>query len=291
MIAFVTSVKALELDEDMAPLVGAMSHLGVPHEVVCWEDAAVDWSKFDAVVVRSTWDYHARIAEYLAWVDRVAKQTRLFNSSEVLHWNTDKRYLEELHKAGIPVVPTTFVIDDHALSELLATGVDWNRCVVKPTVSAGSNDTALHDSHDGAVAHVRQLFAKGKTAMVQPYQSAIDQLGETGLVYMAGKFSHAFYKGPLLAGAVKDRRNSLFLEETIRPERAAPDQLAIGEQIVAFMHQRFGVAPLYMRVDLVPGDDGPVLLELEATEPSLFFNTDPASAERFARCCEDLLKV
>jgi O-ureido-D-serine cyclo-ligase len=39
----------------------------------------------------------------------------------------------------------------------------------------------------------------------------------------------------------------------------------------------------YARVDLIRSDDGhPRLLELELTEPSLFFAQAPGSADRFA---------
>jgi hypothetical protein len=46
------------------------------------------------------------------------------------------------------------------------------------------------------------------------------------------------------------------------------------------------VAPgpfLYARVDVIPGPEGPVVLEFEATEPSLFFRHSAGSAGRYAR--------
>ena len=289
MIAFVTSDKALELDDDMAPLCGAMLRLGAAHQVVCWDDPDVDWSAYSAVIVRSTWDYHARIDEFRAWIDQVCAVSNLHNAAEVLQWNIDKHYLNDLSSSGIPIVPTTFVDTDAVLAQLLKAGASWSNVVVKPTVSAGSNDTALHAGHEDAVFHIRELLAKGKIPMVQPYQSAIDEHGEVGLVYMAGEFSHAFFKGPLLGGAVKDRRNALFLEETIRPHTASDEQRVLGDQVLSYMVGRFGAPPLYLRVDTVPGLNGTVLLELEATEPSLFFPTGEGSADRFAAKCAALV--
>ena len=288
MIAFVTSDKALELDDDMAPLCGAMLRLGVAHQVVCWDDPDIEWSSYSAVIVRSTWDYHARIDEFRTWINQVCAVSKLYNSAEVLRWNIDKHYLNDLSSAGIPIVPTTFVDTEYVLDHMMNAGASWSNVVVKPTVSAGSNDTALHASHADAVTHMRGLLSKGKVPMVQPYQSAIDEYGEVGLVYMAGEFSHAFFKGPLLGGAVKDRRNALFLEETIRPHTASLKQRALADQVLGYMVGRFGSAPLYLRVDTVPSDSGTVLLELEATEPSLFFATSAESAERFAAKCAAL---
>ena len=290
MIALVTADKALELDEDMAPLCGAMLHLGVPHQVVAWDDPGVAWSSFSAVIIRSTWDYHTRIDEFLAWVDRVALVVRLYNSREMIHWNTDKRYLADLDAIDVPVVPTLFVDSVDALDELSARGIPWSDIVVKPTVSAGSNDTARHASADSALAHAQDLVARRKVAMVQPYQHAIEEQGETAMVYMAGEFSHAFYKGPILADNTNDARNSLFVEETIRAQVATQEQRSIGDRLMTYIIERFGEAPLYARVDVVPGEDGPLLLELEITEPSLYFSTAEGSAERFAKLCAELLQ-
>lgn len=289
MIAIVTSDKARELDEDMAPLCGAMLHLGVPHQVVAWDDPGVDWSSFSAAIIRSTWDYHTRIEEFLAWVDRVAALTRLYNSHEMIHWNTDKRYLADLESVGVPIVPTLFVDSVKALDELSTRGVVWSDIVVKPTVSAGSNDTARHAVFSDVLNHAGALVARGKIAMLQPYQRAIDEHGETAMVYMAGEFSHAFYKGPILADNANDARNSLFVEETIRSHSATLAQRAIGNRLMSYIIDRFGEAPLYARVDVVPGDNGPLLLELEITEPSLYFSTADGSVERFAKICADLL--
>ena len=286
MIAFVTSAEARELDEDMAPLCGAMLQLGVPHQVVVWDDPNVDWGTFSAAIIRSTWDYHTRIDEFLAWVDRTAGLTRLINDRQMLHWNTDKSYLMDLDEAGIPIVPTDFIRTALVIGERVdVAGAKWENVVVKPTVSAGSNDTKRHMSHDGAVTHIRELIGRGKSVMVQPYQDAIDEHGETAMVYMGGEFSHAFYKGPILANGGNENRNSLFVEETIRSHSATSDQRVIGDRVMSYLKSKFDDLPLYARVDLVPSIDGPRLLELEVTEPSLYFSTAPGSVDRFAAMC------
>ncbi len=48
--------------------------------------------------------------------------------------------------------------------------------------------------------------------------------------------------------------------------------------------ERFDYVPLYARVDMLRDADGePVLLELEAVEPNLYFDQIPEGAPRLAK--------
>ncbi|WCB91674.1 Cycloserine biosynthesis protein DcsG [Baekduia alba] len=244
-----------------------------------WDDPAVDWSMYDLVVVRSTWDYQERREEYLAWARGIGD--RLVNPPAILEWNTDKRYLRELADAGLPVVPTALVEPGEAF--VAAAAGDY---VVKPTVSAGSRDTARFEGEDDAgraAALVAAIHASGRTAMVQPYVASVDARGETALLFFGGTFSHAIHKGPLLARGA-DPTSEVFAAETIEPRAATAAERALGERIVAHMEDRFGDGSLtYARVDVVEDADGaPLLLELELTEPSLFFGGDPGRLSDFA---------
>ena len=240
-----------------------------------WDDPAVDWDAFTAVVIRSTWDYAARRDAFLAWAGSVP---RLINPAPVLRWNTDKRYLAELAAAGIAVVPTAFAAPGEAL-EL----PDAPEIVVKPAVSAGAKDTARYGSVQSrrAFEHVAALHAAERVAMVQPYLDAVDAAGETALVFFGGVFSHAIRKGPLLpaSGAMAD---GLFAEEDISPRDPSAAERDAADAVMAVVHECFG-ALAYARVDLLrgPGDE-PLLLELELTEPSLFLEHDAAAPDRLA---------
>ena len=268
-------------DEDEPLLRTALAAAGIGASVADWADPAVDWAAADAVVVRSTWDYAPRRAEFLAWARRVEAATLLLNPADVLAWNTDKRYLAELEAAGVPVVPTAWAEDGAALEDALDR---WDSdVVVKPAVSAGARDTARFGPEDrrDAAALGAAVLASGRAVMVQPYLDRLDAEGETGLVYLDGVLSHAFRKGALLAGAPLGP--GLYAEEEIAPRTATADERALGDAVLAVAEQRLRRVPLYARVDLVPGADGaPVLMELELTEPSLFLTTDPAAAGRVA---------
>ena len=294
-IALVTAREALPLDEDMPPLTAAMAEGGVTAEVPCWDDPRVDWSGYDAALLRSTWDYVDRIDEFLAWCERCARQTRLLNSPDVVRWNTDKHYLVHLARAGVPVVPTRFVEPGADAEEELAAflaggsgactvgGTDaFDEFVVKPAIGAGSRDAARYARGEvtAALQHVQRLIGAGRSVMLQPYLARVDAQGETAVLYLGGAFSHAIRKGPLLsrgAGLVE----GLFAPEDIRPREAEPAELAVAAAAYAAIPFE---APPYARIDLIRDDTGaPVVLELELTEPSLFLAHAPGAAERLTR--------
>lgn len=280
-VALVSCAEARDHDTDLSLLIRAFGDRGIVASIVDWDDPDVDWSSFSSAIVRSPWDYHRRYLEFMEWVTRVSTATTLHNSADILRWNTNKVYLEELISNGIPVIPTTFV---HGAEELvLANDIIKGDVVVKPAISAGSNNTERHiQVPASAAAHIAKLVDAGMVAMVQPYQRFIDERGETGMLYFNGDYSHAFRKGAILATG-ENSKNGLFTEEDIGPRDASREERELGDQVLEFVRQKFGQAPLYARVDVVRGSGGfPVLMELEMAEPSLYLHTSRDAATRFA---------
>jgi O-ureido-D-serine cyclo-ligase len=293
-IALVSARDALPLDEDMPPLAAALTAIGADVVTPNWDDPAVDWSAVDAAVLRSTWDYVDRIDEFLDWCERCAAATVLFNPPPVIRWNTDKHYLVQLARAGVPVVPTRFVepgtFAEREFDEFLRGGASActvgaaeviDQFVVKPASGAGSRDAARYRREDvePALDHLRRLLAAGRSVMLQPYLARVDQHGETAVLYLGGEFSHSIRKGPLLqhgAGLVE----GLFAAEDIRPRAADARELAVAAAAYAAIPFE---PPAYARIDMIRDAGGaPVVLELELTEPSLFLAHAPGSAARFA---------
>jgi hypothetical protein len=249
----------------------------VKWNIVNWDDPQAQWSDYSIAVLRSPWDYHERIAEFSTWLKGVATQTRLLNTLPIVEWNLDKRYLRELAQADIAVMETVFVESETDLSD----AVFSRDVIVKPAISAGSNNTARYRNDvAGATEHARRLLNSGIAVLAQPYQSAIDKYGETGLVYLGGHFSHGFRKAPIFADNDQNHNGLYVIEEiTLRIPSAA--ERAFGDTVVAFVKNKFGVSPLYARVDMVVNADGvPELMELELTEPSLFLHLDDESPAR-----------
>jgi len=280
-VALLTAASAAHLDDDLPLLVEALTQLDLTPAVVDWHDEGHDWAAHDLVVVRSTWDYTDHLDAFIATLHRIAVATVLANPVAVMAANVDKRYLVRLADAGVPVVPTT----------VLEVGDPFEApdepFVVKPVVSAGARDTERYAAGelDQARAHIAALHAVGRPVLVQPYVTAVDDQGETGIVHLAGEPSHAFRKGPILRPDVA-YVEGLYREEDIQPRRATAEEHAVAD---AALDAVGVVAPgatrrdlLYARVDLVPGPEGPMLMELELVEPSLFLETDLAAPARAA---------
>ena len=275
-IALVTAIAAFALDDDLAPLAEAIARAGARPAVVAWDDPTVSWGRFDAVVLRSPWDYTQRPAEFLAWCERIGTQTRLLNPLPVVKWNTDKHYLAELAAAGVPVIDSVFLEpggDSRAFP-------DYDEFVVKPAIGAGARDTQRYTRAERAQAeaHAQRLLAARRSVLVQPYLGDVDANGETALIFFDGVFSHAIRKGPLLARG-EGPTQALFASEDIRAREPATDEFDVAHKALEAIP--FGKLA-YARVDLLPSPAGPRLLELELTEPSLFFAHAAGSADRFA---------
>ena len=275
-LALATAIAALSLDEDLAPLQQACLAAGIDAQVLAWDDPTVSWGRFDAVLLRSTWDYMDRLPEFLAWCDRVQSLSRLWNPPEVVRWNTDKRYLGELAARGLPVIESHFLAPGDDPASL----PDLEECVVKPTVGAGSRDAQRYQrsEREAAIAHVRRLLDAGRHVLVQPYLHAVDEHGETALLFFEGRFSHAIRKAPLLRRGEGPTR-ALFKEEHIQPREPSDAEHALAAAVLASLPFE---TLMYARVDLLPSATGPQLLELELTEPSVFLPYGEGAAARFA---------
>lgn len=288
MLGLVTVDVAVPLDPDLTPFADACSaRLGDNRvRVVSWDDVDIDWTSFEAVIIRSTWDYTERLDEFLAWADRVGEVTVLINGADVIRWSADKRYLRDLAAEGIPIVPTTFV-------ELGETAPVVNELhVVKPTIGAGSSG-ARRCEPDEVAAHVAALHDDGRTAMVQPYLSQLDEFGESAFCYVpspngAGlELSHVFRKGAILTSTDVEQEGDLFAKEEISARQPNEQEQALAEAVLATRIVTSFDRIVFARIDIAPSDDpaGPepyVLMELELIEPSFYLDTMPGSAELFA---------
>ena len=298
MLALVSVAAAHALDEDLAPLSAALTEAGIAHRIVYWDDTFVDWSHYRAVIIRSPWDYIDKLPAFLAWAARVSAQTELLNPLPVITRNTDKHYLAELSERGIATVPSRFIEpEQHAEDGLQAFLTEFGHAefVVKPAVGAGSKDAQRYgrEETESALMHIKRLQLKNRSVLLQPYLSKVDAAGETALLYFNGVYSHAIRKGPLL------KRNEgptekLFAPEDIIARVPGEDEMALAAKVVAALPGLFALdAPLaYARIDLLRDEDGrPCLLELELTEPSLFFNYADGAAERFVAALKHRLSL
>jgi glutathione synthase/RimK-type ligase-like ATP-grasp enzyme len=262
-------------DTDLPVLADALTAAGADARAVAWDDPDADWAGFDLAVLRSTWDYSWRAAEFSAWLERCAGLTRLVNPLGVVRWNTDKRYLGELAGAGVPTVPTRYLAPGDPAD--LPEGHDY---VIKPTSGAGARFAARYapGDHAMAVRHLEHLYAEGFTAMLQPYVRGIETGGERALQFFGGRLLHASRKGAVLAPGTPYDADKV-AHPDLEPWEPTPAELTVAERALAAVPDPSGL--LYARVDLVDGDDGtPRLMELELVEPNLFLWLHPGSVPR-----------
>ena len=263
----IATCEDLYVDPDTPILLEALTKRGLDYELLAWDDPHAQWDRFDATIIRSTWDYAPRRDEFLAWASSVPN---LCNSFELISWNTDKHYLRSLQQAGINVIPSSFA--DVGIDAIFPAG----NFVVKPTVGAGSLDAERYGTgdHARAHAHVRSLHATGRDVIIQPYVESIDEEGELALVFIDGTFSHAMRKGAML-NSVENDRSQLFRAEQMSLSVATPEALEFAREV---LHAGGATDSLYARVDLCRLADDWAVMELELTEPSLFLTYHPEAA-------------
>lgn len=288
-VALVTSAQYPQLTIDDQALISLLAQRRIVATPEVWDNRAAIWSQYSLVVIRSTWDYPRRRAEFLAWADQV---TRFANPPQSIVWNSDKHYLVELAEMGIPTVPTTWMEPDQRLSgqRLHTRFPAHGDFVLKPAVSGGRQDTGRYTANDSysrglAIQHALRLLNSGRAVMLQRYVSTVDELGERALIYFAGQYSHAVFKGAMLTGP-DTGESGIHQTESMTPATPTAAELKMGEKTLDMAAKRLGCDRsdfTYARVDLVTDNAGtPMLMELELIEPALFMGQAPGSADRFA---------
>lgn len=288
-LALVTDATSLPIDYDMPLLLDACQEYGYTAEVCIWEDPVVDWSHFDAVLLRSPWNCIERLPEFLAWCERVAAATQLLNPLSVVQWGLDKLYLADIAARGVPIIPSKFVAPGscpmQAHREFLAAYPETKEIVVKPTVGSYSRGVQrfTRPMEAESMLHIAQLLGKGNHVILQPYLDSIDCNGETDLIYFDGVFSHAIRKGAMLMPDGTVHVPTLEFRKARVPDEDE-HAVAVAALEAAASHLGLDRPLLYGRVDLVRGNDGkPVVLEMEICEPSLNLPFAEGSALRLVK--------
>lgn len=245
---------------------------------LAWDDSDFDWSTTKAVIFRSTWDYFYRFTEFSKWLANVSKQTKLINSSDIIHWNIDKHYLLDLKAKGLHIAESYFIEkgSSDTLQELYNL-LGFNETVLKPCVSGTARHTyklnpSNLEEHEGILKELLQ----NEAMMVQPFQYDIINKGEVSMMLFKGEFTHAVLK---VAKPNEFRVQSNFGGQCSLYE-PTPKEIAFAEYAVRCCPE----LPLYARVDIFNDNDGLIALaELELIEPELWFRLYPEAATILAK--------
>lgn len=275
-LAVATSSDYSNLHPDDERLFAALERRGVAIDACVWNDAAIDWARYDAVLVRTIWDYFRRYDEYQRWLDRLERAgVRTLNPLDVLRWNADKRYLLELARRGVPIVPTSLAAGGDLLGAIRA--LDADTVVVKPVVSGGAWHTVCGRRDDPAFHAQLAALPRALDYLVQPFLREI-VAGEWSLLFFDGVFSHAVLKTP----AAGDYRVQTDFGGSTRSSAPPPSVVAAAQAALEATRALGDGALRYARVDGVCVDGTFLVMELELIEPLLFLRERPDAAERFA---------
>lgn len=258
-------------DDDLA--VEPLRELGWNVETLSWRNPSVDWDSFDAVVIRTTWDYQRDPAKFVSVLREIeASDTRLENPLEIVDWNLDKTYLRELELDGVRIVPTLWdqTYNETSFAEWL-TRLNADEIIVKPTVSSTAEDTHRLSAYDASLADV---FSE-RPFLVQPFLKGVVSEGEYSLFYFGGEHSHTIAKVPKTGDfRVQEEHGGIISSVTPTDEL-----LSAGR----FVFDMITPTPLYARVDFVRDGAGEfALMELELIEPALYLRMDAGAPKRFA---------
>lgn len=286
LIGFVTYNELPLLSNDDRLLLAPLAVHGVRVEGAVWDSPLVEWERYDALVIRSCWDYHERPNEFEQWLTRMETLgVPVWNPPPLIRWNMDKHYLAELEQRGVRTVPTIWLDQgsSHTLTELVAER-GWEEIVVKPSVSNSGTRTWRSQTAELPMRETdfRTLVFE-RDMMVQPFVPELQRDGEWSFVFLDGAFSHAVRK------RARDGEFRVQREHGGRSEAETPRPSLVEEaaQILSLVPFRW----LYARVDGCERDGTLMLTELEMLEPSLFLSYHPEAAQRFADAIRRAVKL
>lgn len=260
---------AFEHDNMMDALRGPFEARGYRVEDVAWDNPKADWASYAAVLIGTTWDYWDRLDEFLAALERIESQTRLFNGSALVRWNSRKTYLRELETKGAKLIPTLWLDDcSEAAAKAAFEAFGADDVVFKRQVGAGAKDQHRVKRGD-------PIPAMPHAMMAQPFLPMIQTEGELSFIFIDGAFCHALIKRAQ-PGDYRIQSTYGGREEKVTP---STDDLAAAQAIIGTLDE----PPLYGRVDMLRGADGGLLLmELEVIEPYLYPVEGPELGDRLA---------
>lgn len=267
-------------------LMAALAARGVTVRSASWADPSVDWAASRLCIIRSAWDYHHHLADFLRWSEQVAAVTTLRNTVPILRWNTRKTYLRDLERLGIPIIPTVW-LEAGATVDLAALLAErgWPRAVVKPMISTNAYATRLLSRSMLAEGQAQlDALLASRDVMIQPFMTTTAGYGERSMVFINGVLTHAFRKRSALVGH-EDPFGEIPVTPSLREARLARTVLERAAELI----QWDGAPPgfLFARVDLLQDSAGsPRLMELELVEPRLRLADAPWALARLLQVIE-----
>jgi len=297
-VFLVSSIDLIHADTESIYLNEELKKRGIKSKIECWDNPKVNWGEADLAISRTTSTYFNNPEKFLKWTRKVEETSTLWNPSPVVEWNYHKRYLMQLQKQGIPM-PETILIPQNTEQSIdsILEQIPWENFVIKPCIGAGSGGLRRFskDSSD-LETHFRNLNKHGfkqvyyfgeyayvpSDTLVQPFIPEIIMNGEASLIFFGGEYSHSMIKkvktGDFRAHPIWGAEVHRYHPSDEEIEVANMSLEAVGQPIE------------YARLDMIPTDSSPLVIEVELIDPNLFFDHLPETVKSFADHIEYSLK-
>jgi glutathione synthase/RimK-type ligase-like ATP-grasp enzyme len=276
-IAILTCNQLPELTPQDQPLILELAKHSIEAIPVIWDNPNVNWSDFDYLVFRNTWDYFEKEVQFNTWLTKIEKLgIKTLNSIAIIKENKHKFYLREMEQQGVQILPTIFINKTSNLSLKTLIPSTWKKAVIKPAFSAGSYQTEVFDVADSEIISSQyKVIAAEKELLLQEFIPEIQSLGETSFIFFNKKFSHAVNKKPVEG----DFRIQVQFGGKYTLVEPNSNLISQAQKIV----NRFADDLLYARVDGIIIDNQLHLMEVECIEPDLYLNLSDGATERFTQ--------
>lgn len=283
-IAILTCEKLPDLNPEDQKIIPALAKHNIDAQPAIWSDKTINWTDFDYLIFRNTWDYFEKETEFKIWLDQIEKLgIKTLNPIEIIKQNIHKFYLHEMEKQGVTILPTIFIDKTDYLNVAQLIPPHWKKAVIKPAFSAGSYLTEVFEKAESQEISAKyKSIAAEKELLLQEFMPEIQTLGETSFIFFNKKFSHAVNKKPVDGDF---RVQSLFggKYNLVQP---SPEMIEKAQKVVDTFKENL----LYARVDGILIDNELYLMEIECIEPDLYFNLSENSLERFVTAIVELIR-
>jgi glutathione synthase/RimK-type ligase-like ATP-grasp enzyme len=274
-IGILTCARLPELLESDQKLIPLFTKENITAKAVIWDDESVDWTEFDYLIFRNTWDYYQKEIAFNLWLNKIESlRIKTLNPISVIQKNKHKFYLKELEKEGISILPTIFLEKNSTLNLQNLIPESWEKIVIKPAFSAGSYLTKLIERSE--LESIQTEFNEHfetKDFLLQEFRPEIKDLGESSFIFFNGKFSHAVNKKPI----ENDFRVQIQYGGKYTLIQPNDDLLQQAELVLSKIPEKL----LYARIDGIVIENKLHLMEIELIEPDLYFDLADGARERF----------
>ena len=276
----------LTIDEmpDLLPydmvVFGKLRSQNIQTDIMVWEDlgktSVAHLQQYQGIVIRTCWNYYKKPDEFIQLLDFCEQNSLpLLNPSDIVRWNMDKRYLLDLQKEGIEIIPTEFVFEHHGGLFTKVVNKGWKKVVVKPMISGGSYHTFVVDAKEEAEFNtIINTYYQNRPYLLQEFIPEIST-GEISTLRFANGFTYSIAKVPKEGDyRVQFTYGGKYNVEEVQPKIAA---------INNFIETRFQNRLLYQRVDGVWRDNRFLLMEVELVEPDLYLGHHAEALENWVK--------